>query len=85
MESAFIYQIGKIGAGAAGCIPGDFLQIDIFGHFDGFCMNIQNRFPSGNIRQLQWNAPIKPAWPQQRFVENFRFVRCCQDHHAFFR
>ena len=85
MESAFIYQIGKVSSGAAGCILCDSFQINILRHFDCFCMHPQNRLSAGNIRQFEWNAPVKTPWPQQRFVKNFRFVRCRQDHHAFFR
>ena len=61
-QSRLIDDIGQFRTAGTGTGTGDRVKVDRRGALHILGMHAQDRFPSGQIRQFDRNAPVKTAW-----------------------
>ena len=73
-QGGFVDQVGKVGAAEAGGFAGQDFDLDLFGQGLAGGVHFQDGGAAGDIGQVQGNAAVKAAGPQQRRVQDVRAV-----------
>ena len=82
-ECCLIDNIGKFGTGSTGCSFRNSTEIYVICNLDLLCMNLQDLFPSLQIRQFHRDSPVKTSRTKQCRIQGIRTVGCCQNDNTF--
>ena len=84
-QSRFVHQIGQVRARKPGSAAGNDAQFHIVAERDLLGMNLEDRFASADIRQIDHHAAVKAAGTQQSGIEHIGTVGRGDENHAFVR
>src|SRR5262249_10098138 len=81
-NGGLVDEVGEVGAGEAGCQPGDLVEIDVRGKLHLGDMHLQDFQPSGAVGAVDYHLTVEPSGTQQGRIKHLRAIGGGEQDHA---